>query len=188
MQKTIDERLKASREMTSVLAERVCYAAAPCPLGAFGVVMSADGILTLIMDDSIEAVIEGIKTKFPSSRPEPDQALYDAVSLVERYLDGEMVELNLPLAVGATGFQSRVWQALRRIPYGRTRSYKEVAESIGQPTASRAVASACASNPYALLVPCHRVIRLSGDMGGYRWGIARKKALLAMEKNNNGNR
>jgi AraC family transcriptional regulator of adaptative response/methylated-DNA-[protein]-cysteine methyltransferase len=89
---------------------------------------------------------------------------------------------DLPLDVRATAFQWRVWRQLRTIPYGQTRSYSQVAEAIGSPTAVRAVARACATNPVALLIPCHRVIRTDGSMGGYRWGIKRKEQLLAHEK------
>ena len=88
---------------------------------------------------------------------------------------------TLPLDIQATAFQRRVWTALQRIPFGETRSYSEVAKAIGKPTAARAVARACATNPVAVAIPCHRVVRESGEMGGYRWGIERKEALLEME-------
>jgi AraC family transcriptional regulator of adaptative response/methylated-DNA-[protein]-cysteine methyltransferase len=97
------------------------------------------------------------------------------------YLDGQQARLDLPLDVRATAFQRRVWEALTAIPYGSTRSYGDLAAAIGQPTAARAVARACATNPAALVIPCHRVIRENGDLGGYRWGLARKRALLAQE-------
>ena len=97
------------------------------------------------------------------------------------HLAGRRPQLDLPLDVQATAFQWQVWTALAAIPYGETRSYKEVATSIGRPSAVRAVAHACATNPVALAIPCHRVVRTGGGMGGYRWGIARKKALLAAE-------
>jgi O-6-methylguanine DNA methyltransferase len=90
--------------------------------------------------------------------------------------------LDLPLDVQATAFQRRVWEALRRIPFGTTRTYGEIARGLGRPTAARAVARACATNPVSLVIPCHRVVRGDGGMGGYRWGIERKKALLAEEK------
>jgi AraC family transcriptional regulator of adaptative response/methylated-DNA-[protein]-cysteine methyltransferase len=88
----------------------------------------------------------------------------------------------LPLDVRATAFQRRVWEALRRVPYGSTRSYAQVARAIGHPTATRAVARACAMNPAALVIPCHRVVRADGGLGGYRWGIERKRALLERER------
>ncbi|HLY32779.1 MAG TPA: methylated-DNA--[protein]-cysteine S-methyltransferase, partial [Ktedonobacterales bacterium] len=89
--------------------------------------------------------------------------------------------LDLPLDVRATAFQRRVWTALQAIPYGETRSYQQIAEAIGQPGAVRAVGQACASNPAALVIPCHRAVRRDGGLGGYRWGLARKRALLARE-------
>ena len=89
---------------------------------------------------------------------------------------------DLPLDVQATAFQRRVWEALRAIPYGSTRSYSEIARSLGHPQAARAVARACATNPVSLVVPCHRVVRTDGGLGGYRWGLERKRALLTQEK------
>jgi O-6-methylguanine DNA methyltransferase len=104
------------------------------------------------------------------------------VSAVVQHLDGVNPQLDLPTDVIATAFQRRVWEALRSIPLGETRTYSEVAKSIGQPRAVRAVARACATNPTSIVVPCHRVVRTDGAMGGYRWGLGRKKALLAQEK------
>jgi AraC family transcriptional regulator of adaptative response/methylated-DNA-[protein]-cysteine methyltransferase len=92
-----------------------------------------------------------------------------------------MPHLDLPLDVRATAFQWRVWQELRKIPYGETRSYSQIAEALGQPKAVRAVANACAANPAAILIPCHRIVRENGDPGGYRWGAERKRTLLARE-------
>ncbi|MDQ3399029.1 MAG: methylated-DNA--[protein]-cysteine S-methyltransferase, partial [Deinococcota bacterium] len=97
-------------------------------------------------------------------------------------LTGAARQLTLPLDVNATGFQERVWAALRAIPYGETRSYREVAEMIGQPNAVRAVARACATNPVALAIPCHRVVSSSGALSGYRWGTGRKQSLLEAER------
>ena len=98
-----------------------------------------------------------------------------------RQLEGERPTADLPLDVIATAFQSKVWQALRAIPYGSTRSYGEVAREIGQPTAQRAVAQACGSNPVAIVIPCHRVVAGDGGLGGYGLGVERKKKLLEME-------
>src|SRR5947199_7099098 len=97
------------------------------------------------------------------------------------HLAGRRPRLDLPLDVQATAFQWRVWQALAAIPYGETRTYGDIAAAIGRPRAVRAVARACASNPVALAIPCHRVVPAAGGVGGYRWGTARKKALLAGE-------
>jgi AraC family transcriptional regulator of adaptative response/methylated-DNA-[protein]-cysteine methyltransferase len=98
-----------------------------------------------------------------------------------RHLNGQQPHFDLPLDVQATAFQRRVWQALQAIPYGETRSYSQVAQTIGQPTAARAVANACATNPVAIVIPCHRIVREDGNMGGYRWGESRKQQLLEKE-------
>jgi AraC family transcriptional regulator of adaptative response/methylated-DNA-[protein]-cysteine methyltransferase len=99
-----------------------------------------------------------------------------------RQLRGQRLRSTLPLDIQATAFQRKVWTYLQSIPFGDTRSYGQVAKAIGQPTASRAVARACATNPVAVAIPCHRVVREDGDMGGYRWGVQRKETLLEMEK------
>ena len=96
-------------------------------------------------------------------------------------MKGKELDSSLPLDIRATAFQRRVWTYLQSIPFGATRSYSQVAKGIGKPTAVRAVARACATNPVAVVIPCHRVVREDGSMGGYRWGIERKKALLELE-------
>jgi len=108
---------------------------------------------------------------------------------MERYIEpllasirGQNTTIDLPLDVRATAFQKKVWEKLRQIPRGETRSYTEVARDIGDPNAVRAVARACASNPIAIAVPCHRVVRSDGDLAGYRWGVERKKKLLEAER------
>jgi AraC family transcriptional regulator of adaptative response/methylated-DNA-[protein]-cysteine methyltransferase len=98
-----------------------------------------------------------------------------------RQMQGEQLRSSLPLDIQATAFQRKVWTYLQSIPFGDTRSYGHVAKAIGQPTASRAVARACATNPVAVAIPCHRVVREDGDMGGYRWGVERKRTLLELE-------
>ena len=99
-----------------------------------------------------------------------------------RQMQGQRLNSSLPLDIQATAFQRRVWTYLQSIPFGATRSYGDVAKAIGQPTATRAVARACATNPVAVAIPCHRVVRTDGEMGGYRWGVERKKALLELER------
>ena len=101
--------------------------------------------------------------------------------MLSRYLAGENPDLSLPLDIRATAFQRKVWNILRKIPYGETRSYSEIARKTGSPSAVRAVARAIATNPVALVVPCHRAVRKNGELAGYRWGIERKRALLAQE-------
>jgi len=108
--------------------------------------------------------------------------LKEAVTAILRGLDGERTILTLPLDLRASAFQMRVWSELRKIPYGETRSYKEIAEAVGNPNAVRAVARACATNPVAIVNPCHRVIGSDGKLSGYRWGIERKAEILKREK------
>src|SRR5437870_3148254 len=110
------------------------------------------------------------------------------VGAILRTLEGHAPHLGLPLDVRATAFQRVVWEALRKIPYGSTRSYAEIARAIGRPRATRAVARACATNPAAIVIPCHRVVRADGDLGGYRWGIRRKRALIEGERATKANR
>src|SRR6185437_12317958 len=104
------------------------------------------------------------------------------VEALRAHLRGEQPHLDLPADIRATAFQMRVWKYLQSIPYGDVRSYAEVARAIGSPNGARAVAGACASNPVALVIPCHRVIRGTGDLGGYRWGLERKRALIDRER------
>jgi AraC family transcriptional regulator of adaptative response/methylated-DNA-[protein]-cysteine methyltransferase len=117
---------------------------------------------------------------------EDDGTLVGAVKQVLEYLDGNEPRLDFPLDVRATAFQYRVWEELQKIPYGVTQSYSDIARMIGRPKAARAVARACATNPVALVIPCHRVIGRTGELTGYRWGKQRKFALLAQEKKRRG--
>ena len=110
-----------------------------------------------------------------------DKGLADAVTQIVKHLEGKQPRLDLPLDIRATAFQRQVWEALKAIPYGSTKSYSAIAKQIGQPKAVRAVARACATNPVALVIPCHRVVRADQSLGGYRWGIERKKSLLEKE-------
>src|SRR6266550_1684384 len=134
------------------------------------------------MGSSDTALARELKAEYPAatlSASHPGLKKW-AVEIV-KHLQGRRPRLELPLDVRATAFQWQVWNALSRIPYGETRTYKEVAASIGRPSAVRAVAHACASNPVSLVIPCHRVVRAGGALAGYRWGLSRKKALLAAE-------
>jgi AraC family transcriptional regulator of adaptative response/methylated-DNA-[protein]-cysteine methyltransferase len=121
--------------------------------------------------------------EFPFAvRRRDDAALTGWKTNLTRLIDGQDAHPSLPLDIRATAFQRRVWEALQRIPRGETRSYSAVAKKIGMPKATRAVARACATNPVAIAIPCHRVVREDGELGGYRWGIERKEQLLALEK------
>jgi AraC family transcriptional regulator, regulatory protein of adaptative response / methylated-DNA-[protein]-cysteine methyltransferase len=124
-----------------------------------------------------------LAAEFPQAEIKLDEAgMQSQVHMLIAHLQGQLPHPDLPLDVRGTAFQQRVWEELRRIPYGQTVSYSELARRIGQPAATRAVARACATNPAALVTPCHRVIREGGELGGYRWGLERKRALLEQEK------
>ena len=161
---------------------KISYATAPCPLGRLLVAQTARGICRVSLGNHVDELAASLRAEFPAAEIRRDQGmLATSVGAILRYLKGQRA-LDLPLDVRATAFQRRVWEALRRIPYGSTRSYAQVARAIGHPTATRAVARACATNPAALVIPCHRVVRSDGGLGGYRWGIERKRALLERER------
>lgn len=161
---------------------QIAYTAAPCPLGRLLVAATEAGICAVKLGDSEAALEEALRAEYPAAAIRRDDArLGPWVQAILAHLRGAQPHLDLPLDVRATAFQERVWQALRAIPYGSTRSYHDIAAAIGQPAAARAVARACAANPVALLIPCHRVIREDGGLGGYRWGFERKRALLDAE-------
>ncbi len=182
------ERAHAQLGMTPATYARggagaeIAYAVAPSPLGRLLVAATARGICRVALGGDAATLEAELAAEFPAARIRKDRAgLEGSVSAILAYLDGREPHLDLPLDVRATAFQRRVWQELQRIPYGQTRSYGDVARRIGQPTATRAVARACATNPAALVIPCHRVIREDGEVGGYRWGVERKRTLLARE-------
>lgn len=161
------------------------YSISSCPLGQLLVAGTERGICFVCLGDSGEKLISHLRGEYPNARisPEEEKGLKPWVTEILGYLDGKnrLRNSNLPIDVQATAFQWRVWKELQNIPYGATMSYNEIAERIGNPLAYRAVANACGSNRVPLIIPCHRVIRKNGDLGGYRWGIERKKKLLRME-------
>jgi AraC family transcriptional regulator of adaptative response/methylated-DNA-[protein]-cysteine methyltransferase len=130
------------------------------------------------------ALVQELREEYPRAvLVRADDGLRSTASTIRDYLGSSGPHrLDLPIDVQATAFQSRVWKALREIPYGQTRSYAQIAEAIGEPRAVRAVARACATNPVAVVVPCHRVVRSDGTLGGYRWGVQRKRAVLDRER------
>src|SRR3989442_2023478 len=162
----------------------IAYVTVPTSLGRLLVAATERGFCRVSLGDKAAALEAELVAEFPGARVVPDKSgkLEGWVGAILAYLDGREPHLDLPLDIRATAFQRRVWQELQRIPFGKTRSYAEVARLIGRPTATRAVAQACATNPVALVIPCHRVVRESGELGGYRWGVERKKALLERER------
>jgi AraC family transcriptional regulator of adaptative response/methylated-DNA-[protein]-cysteine methyltransferase len=152
-------------------------------LGKLMVAATEKGICAVSFGDDENALKNELEKEFFAAKIEKsDAALKDAVNAILKGLGGEKAILNLPLDLRASAFQMRVWSELRKIPYGETRSYGEIAEKIGNPKSVRAVARACATNPVALITPCHRVIAADGKLSGYRWGIERKKQLLDNER------
>ena len=160
------------------------FVTAPCPLGVVLVAGTTRGVSAVTFGESVSALVAWLHAEFPAAVIREDRiALGHAVDAVLRHLGGEpSATRSLPLDVRATAFQRRVWSALRRIPAGSRATYAEVAAMIGSPRAARAVARACAANPAALVVPCHRVVPAAGGTGGYRWGSGRKAALLSAEE------
>lgn len=158
------------------------YAVTPSPVGPILVAWTVRGLCSVRIGDTHTAVVASLRSEFPNAgiKRAPEVSPFAAAML--EHVTGERPEIDLPLDIRATAFQLRVWRALKRIPYGETRSYSEVAESIGAPRAARAVARACATNPVALAIPCHRVVRNDGSLGGYGFGVERKEVLLATEK------
>jgi len=158
------------------------FAVGECSLGSILVAASDRGICAILLGDEPEPLVRDLQDRFPRAElvggdTEFERLVAHAVALVEAPQRG----LDLPLDVRGTAFQQRVWRALRAVPAGRTASYAQIARSIGAPTSVRAVARAVASNPLAVVIPCHRIVRSDGGLSGYRWGVERKRALLDRE-------
>jgi AraC family transcriptional regulator of adaptative response/methylated-DNA-[protein]-cysteine methyltransferase len=169
---------------------RIHYTLVASPLGRLLVGATARGISALYLGESDDALLAALRKEYPRAELLPDgrdsegsssKGLRGWIEKILAHLRGQEPHLDLPTDVQATAFQRRVWEELRRIPYGATRTYTEVARSIGRPAAVRAVARACATNPVSVVVPCHRVVREDGNLAGYRWGMNRKRALLERE-------
>jgi AraC family transcriptional regulator of adaptative response/methylated-DNA-[protein]-cysteine methyltransferase len=159
------------------------YTTLESPVGRMLLAATDHGVCSITFGDSDGGLVEGLRREFPDATLRRGEVVLRRwVRALLEQLHGERPLPQLPLDVQATAFQRRVWEHLRSIPYGSIKSYGEVARAIGRPASVRAVARACASNPVAVAIPCHRVVRSTGDFGGYRWGTERKKALLEMEQ------
>jgi AraC family transcriptional regulator of adaptative response/methylated-DNA-[protein]-cysteine methyltransferase len=161
---------------------QIRFAIGQCSLGAILVARTAKGICAILLGENADSLVRELQDRFAQAQliggdAEFEQWVAKVVGLVEQ----PAVGLDLPLDVRGTAFQMRVWQALMQIPSGSTASYTEIARRIGAPKSTRAVAQACAANPLAVAIPCHRVVRTDGALSGYRWGVARKRALLDRE-------
>lgn len=162
--------------------EELRFALGQCSLGAILVASSARGVAAILIGEEPDALARELQDRFPAARLVGGDAAYERlVAVVVGFLEAPRTGLGLPLDIRGTAFQQRVWQALRDIPAGTTASYADIATRIGAPKAVRAVAGACAANPLAVAIPCHRVVRHDGALSGYRWGVERKRALLDRE-------
>lgn len=161
---------------------QIRFAVGECSLGTILVAATAVGVCAITLGDEPDALLRDLQDRFPrASLIGGDAGFEQTVGHVIGFIEAPGLGLDLPLDVRGTAFQQRVWRALRSIPPGSTASYAEIADRIGAPAAVRAVAGACAANPLAVAIPCHRVVRTGGGLGGYRWGVERKRALLERE-------
>ena len=171
-----------SRYRAGGAQETLRFAVGQSSLGAILVASSDKGVAAILIDDDPELLVRDLQDRFPNATlVGGDEAFEALVAQVVGAVEAPNTVFELPLDVRGTAFQQRVWHALRQIPAGTTASYAEIAHAIGAPRATRAVAGACAANALAVAIPCHRVVRNDGSISGYRWGVDRKRALLARE-------
>jgi AraC family transcriptional regulator, regulatory protein of adaptative response / methylated-DNA-[protein]-cysteine methyltransferase len=163
-------------------AADVRFAIGECSLGAVLVARSGQGICAILMGDDPDGLALDLQERFPGAERSGVEALDEVMAQVTAFLEAPHLGLDLPLDLQGTVFQQRVWRALREVPAGETRTYSDLAGRVGAPRAVRAVAGACAANPLAVAVPCHRIVRTDGSLSGYRWGVDRKRKLLERER------
>ena len=174
--------MKPARFRDGGASTEIRFAVGQCRLGAILVAQSREGICAILLGDDPDALVRDLIDRFPrADLIGGDPAFEQTVATIIGFVEAPSLGLDLPLDLQGTAFQQRVWDALRTVPPGSTVSYTELARRIGQPRSVRAVAQACAANPVAVAVPCHRVVRHDGALSGYRWGVERKRALLASE-------
>ncbi|WP_058912821.1 bifunctional DNA-binding transcriptional regulator/O6-methylguanine-DNA methyltransferase Ada [Entomohabitans teleogrylli] len=154
-----------------------------CQLGGFLVACGERGVCAILLGDDAQSLIGQLESLFPQARLEPgEHVLGEHIARIVGFLESRESAFPLPLDLQGTAFQQRVWQALQTIPPGKTASYQDIARLVGNPAAVRAVAGACAANKLAVAIPCHRIVRQDGSLSGYRWGVERKRKLLAREQ------
>lgn len=173
--------MSASDYRASGKGQRIAYCSFPSPLGSVLIAATSKGLCSVKLGEDGDDLRELLAEEF-SQADLREAELPDLRRKILAFIEGEASLARLPLDIRGTLFQRRVWDELRRIPRGETRTYQEIARAIGAPQAVRAVGSACGANPVALVVPCHRAVRTDGGLGGYAWGLRRKKKLLALEK------
>jgi methylated-DNA-[protein]-cysteine S-methyltransferase/AraC family transcriptional regulator of adaptative response/methylated-DNA-[protein]-cysteine methyltransferase len=175
-------RATPQAKATTTPVDILSYAVADCTLGKVLIARSAEGVCAILLGDDAEELAADLAARFPQAALVPSEvAVNDDLAKVLRYLERPAEGLHLALDMRGTPFQRRVWEKLRAISAGRTVSYMELARWISPLANPRAVARACAANPIALAIPCHRVVRSNGDLAGYRWGIERKRELIRKE-------
>ena len=164
------------------MAANLRFAVGQCSLGAVLVASSENGVAAISIGDDADALIRDLRERFPSAQcVVGDQHYGKLVAHIMGFIEAPGTSLDVKLDIRGTAFQQRVWQALQKIPLGKTITYTDIANRIGSPKSVRAVAGACAANALAVAIPCHRVVRHDGNLSGYRWGVQRKRALLARE-------
>lgn len=164
---------------------QIAFTIEDCSMGRVLIGATERGISAVYLGDRDRALQKALRKEYPNAElRRNDASLSEWARPIVANIGGANRKLDLPIDVQATAFQRRVWEELRKIPRGATRSYGEIAAAIGKPSATRAVARACATNPVAIVVPCHRVLRQGGKLSGYRWGAERKRVLLAQERRN----
>lgn len=174
----IAPRIREASNMT------IQYAIGKCALGLLLLASSDIGVCAIALGDDTEMLIQVLRNQFPKVHLiETQDALAQMLAKVAAFIETPAADLDITLDIQGSVFQKKVWQALQEIPLGSTASYSAIARRIGAPKAARAVAAACAANKLAVVIPCHRVVRNNGSLSGYRWGVARKSALLEREKN-----
>jgi AraC family transcriptional regulator of adaptative response/methylated-DNA-[protein]-cysteine methyltransferase len=172
-----------SRAGAGGAGERITWSVVPCSLGRALVACTERGVCAILLGDDDSELAADLQQRFPRAVLQRGARAFAAnVRSVVGSIDGEPLPAAVPLDLRGTAFQLRVWRELQRIPVGSTVSYAALAARLGAPNSARAVAAACASNAVAVLVPCHRVVRGNGELSGYRWGVDRKRALLAREQ------
>jgi len=183
------QKYLSTSDMTSKINQKhysqtkIAYATTSCDFGSLLVAMTDIGICAVKLGDRPETLIKTFTSEFKqASIIQDDVTLKPWLEKIIKLTESTKSEQKFPLDVQGTIFQKEVWQALQAIPYGETRTYQDIAKSINKPNATRAIGSACGANPVAIVIPCHRVIRSDGKLGGYRWGIERKRQLIIQEE------
>jgi len=162
--------------------DTIAYATSECVLGQLLVAQSVKGVCAILIGADRYELEADLASRFPKATLVADEdAVHENMAQVIRFAEKPAEGLDIPLDMRGTPFQRRVWEKLRAIPVGKTATYTDIAHWIGSPAAARAVAAACAANPIALAIPCHRVVRGDGDAAGYRWGIERKLEIIRRE-------